>query len=79
MLEGRLLMRMPGGDQTYEAGQAFYWGPGHTPFALTDCAYVDFSPDRRARRGGEAHHRRADRPDREPPSSSHRGSHIGGR
>jgi hypothetical protein len=44
MLEGRLLMRMPGGDQTYEAGQAFYWGPGHAPFALTDCAYVDFSP-----------------------------------
>ena len=44
MLEGRLLMRVPGGDQTYEAGQAFYWAPGHAPFALTDCAYVDFSP-----------------------------------
>jgi hypothetical protein len=44
MLEGRLLMRVPGGDQTYEAGQAFYWAPGHAPYALTDCAYVDFSP-----------------------------------
>ena len=44
MLSGRLLMRMPGGDQTYEAGQAFYWAPGHAPFALTDCSYVDFSP-----------------------------------
>lgn len=44
MLSGRLLMRVPGGDQTYEAGQAFYWGPGHAPFALTDVAYVDFSP-----------------------------------
>ncbi len=44
MLEGRLLMRVPGGDRTYEAGQAFYWAPGHAPFALTDCAYVDFSP-----------------------------------
>lgn len=46
MLEGRLLMRVPGGDQTYEAGQAFYWGPGHAPYALTDCAYVDFSPSK---------------------------------
>jgi hypothetical protein len=44
MLEGRLLMRATGNDRTYEAGQAFYWAPGHVPFALTDCAYVDFSP-----------------------------------
>jgi hypothetical protein len=28
----------------YEAGQAFYWAPGHAPEALEDCAYVDFSP-----------------------------------
>jgi hypothetical protein len=33
-----------GGDHTYEAGQAFYWAPGHAPEALQDCAYVDFSP-----------------------------------
>ena len=44
MLEGRLLMRVPGGDRTYKAGQAFYWAPGHAPFALTASAYVDFSP-----------------------------------
>ena len=44
MREGRLLMRVPGGDRTYEAGEAFYWAPGHAPVALTDCAYVDFSP-----------------------------------
>jgi hypothetical protein len=44
MTEGRLLMRVPGGDRTYEAGEAFYWAAGHAPFALTDCAYVDFSP-----------------------------------
>ncbi|MGQ0465606.1 MAG: hypothetical protein ACT4QG_09835 [Sporichthyaceae bacterium] len=44
MLEGRLLMRGVDGDTEYEAGQAFYWGPGHVPVALTDCAYVDFSP-----------------------------------
>jgi hypothetical protein len=44
MLEGQLLMRGVEGDTTYEAGQAFYWAPGHAPRALTDCAYVDFSP-----------------------------------
>ena len=44
MLEGRLLMRTPDGEQTYRAGQAFYWASGHVPVALEDCAYVDFSP-----------------------------------
>lgn len=44
MLEGRLLMRTPRGDETYEAGEAFYWSPGHVPVALEDCRYVDFSP-----------------------------------
>jgi hypothetical protein len=44
MLEGTLLMRSAEGDTTYEAGQAFYWASGHAPRALTDCAYVDFSP-----------------------------------
>jgi hypothetical protein len=44
MLEGRLSMRTATGEQTYQAGQAFYWAPGHAPAALEDCAYVDFSP-----------------------------------
>ena len=44
MLEGTLTMRTADGDQTYEAGDAFYWGPGHVPVATEDCAYVDFSP-----------------------------------
>jgi hypothetical protein len=44
MLEGRLLMRGAAGDTTYEAGEAFYWAPGHVPVALEDAAYVDFSP-----------------------------------
>ncbi len=44
MLEGRLMMKTSGGDEVYEAGQAFYWSPGHVPVALSDCAYVDFSP-----------------------------------
>lgn len=44
MLEGRLLMRSAQGETIYEAGQAFYWAPGHVPVALEDSAYVDFSP-----------------------------------
>ncbi|MFF5922832.1 hypothetical protein ACFY8C_31625 [Streptomyces flavochromogenes] len=32
------------GEEIYEAGQAFYWPPGHAPVALEDCEYVDFSP-----------------------------------
>ncbi len=44
MLKGRLKMRTAHGDEVYEAGQAFYWSPGHVPIALEDCEYVDFSP-----------------------------------
>lgn len=44
MLEGTLGMHTREGDQEYRAGQAFYWAPGHAPFAITDCRYVDFSP-----------------------------------
>lgn len=44
LLKGRLRMRTAGGDEIYEAGQAFYWAPGHAPEALEDCEYVDFSP-----------------------------------
>jgi len=44
MLEGRLKMVTKGGDEVYEPGQAFYWPAGHAPVAMTDCAYVDFSP-----------------------------------
>jgi len=44
MLEGKLRMRTPDGDKLYEAGQGFYWAPGHAPVADEDCAYVDFSP-----------------------------------
>jgi hypothetical protein len=44
VLKGRIKMWTLHGDQIYEAGQAFYWGPGHAPEALEDCEYVDFSP-----------------------------------
>jgi hypothetical protein len=44
MLKGRVKMKMKDGEQVYEAGQVFYWGPGHAPEALEDSEYVDFSP-----------------------------------
>ena len=44
MFKGRLTMKTRNGDEVYEAGQAFYWPPGHAPAALEDCEYMDFSP-----------------------------------
>ncbi|MEJ7875294.1 MAG: hypothetical protein WKF62_01430 [Solirubrobacterales bacterium] len=44
LLNGRVKMHTRNGDEVYEAGQAFYWAPGHAPEALEDSEYVDFSP-----------------------------------
>jgi hypothetical protein len=44
MIRGRLRMRTADGSEDYEAGQAFYWGPGHVPVALEECEYIDVSP-----------------------------------
>ncbi len=44
VLKGRVKMHTPDGEEVYEAGQAFYWAPGHAPEALEDSEYVDFSP-----------------------------------
>lgn len=39
-------MHTASGSEDYEAGQAFYWSPGHAPEALEETEYVDFSPTR---------------------------------
>jgi hypothetical protein len=44
MIKGRIKMKTKGGENVYEAGQAFYWAPGHAPLALEDSEYVEFSP-----------------------------------
>lgn len=44
LLKGRIKMHTRSGEEIYEAGQAFYWAPGHAPEALDDSEYVDFSP-----------------------------------
>ena len=49
MLNGRVRMNTKEGPHDFEAGQAFYWAPGHTPEALEDAEYVDFSPTKQFR------------------------------
>src|ERR671923_2419661 len=44
MIKGRLKMHTSSGDRVYEAGEAFYWAPGHAPEALEDTEYIDVSP-----------------------------------
>jgi len=44
VLEGRVKMHTRDGAHVYEAGQAYYWAPGHAPEALEDSEYVEFSP-----------------------------------
>lgn len=44
MLKGTVRMHTPTGPKDYQAGQAFYWAPGHAPEALQDVEYIDFSP-----------------------------------
>ncbi|WP_371578755.1 hypothetical protein [Streptomyces sp. NBC_01314] len=44
VVSGRLRMRTKEGEDFYEAGQAYYWGPGHSPEALEDVELVEFSP-----------------------------------
>ncbi|NML50111.1 hypothetical protein HHL19_10570 [Streptomyces sp. R302] len=44
LFQGRIRMRTASGEETYESGQAYYWGPGHAPEALEDSDLVEFSP-----------------------------------
>lgn len=44
VLKGKVRMHTRDGHDDYDAGQAFYWAPGHAPEMLEDTEYVDFSP-----------------------------------
>lgn len=44
------------GPEDYEAGQAFYWGPGHAPEALEDAEYVRLLPHTGVQARHRAHH-----------------------
>ncbi|MDT0318016.1 cupin domain-containing protein [Streptomyces millisiae] len=44
LTKGRMKLHTGHGDEIYEAGQAYYWAPGHAPEALEDSELMEFSP-----------------------------------
>jgi mannose-6-phosphate isomerase-like protein (cupin superfamily) len=44
VFNGRLTLRFADRDEVYEAGDAFYIPPGHTPVAQAGSEFVQFSP-----------------------------------
>ena len=44
VLSGRLTLRYADREETYNAGDAYYAPPGHTPAAAAGTETVDFSP-----------------------------------
>ncbi len=44
VLEGKVTFRSTGGEETFEAGDAYYVGPGHTPVLYAGTELVEFSP-----------------------------------
>src|SRR6266487_1157956 len=46
VFKGTLTLSYAGRDEVFEAGDAFYVPPGHTPMAETGTEFVQFSPPR---------------------------------
>lgn len=44
VFKGRIIMRYDDHEETYEAGDAFYWSPGHAPEAEAGTELLQFSP-----------------------------------
>ncbi len=44
VIEGRIGFRFADREETYEAGEAYYVGPGHTPVYYAGTEIVEFSP-----------------------------------
>lgn len=44
VIKGRVTFKTADGDETYEAGDAYYVGPGHTPVLYAGSETVEFSP-----------------------------------
>ncbi|MBO0656792.1 hypothetical protein J1792_29845 [Streptomyces triculaminicus] len=44
LTKGRIKLRTAEGEETYEAGQLYYWPPGHAPEALEDSEFAEFCP-----------------------------------
>jgi hypothetical protein len=44
VIKGKVTFRSAGGEETYEAGDAYYAPPGHTPVLYAGTEIVEFSP-----------------------------------
>ncbi len=44
VLKGKITFRFADREETYEAGDAYYAPPGHTPVMFDGCELVEFSP-----------------------------------
>jgi len=44
VLSGRIIFRYADREETYEAGDAYYAPPGHTPVMFAGSELVEFSP-----------------------------------
>jgi hypothetical protein len=44
VIKGRLAFRSVAGEETFESGDAYYVGPGHTPILSAGTEVVEFSP-----------------------------------
>lgn len=44
VLKGKLAFRSGGTEEVFEAGDAYYVGPGHTPILYAGTEVVEFSP-----------------------------------
>jgi hypothetical protein len=46
VIKGKVGFRSAGGEELFEAGDAYYVGPGHTPVLYAGTEVVEFSPTR---------------------------------
>ena len=44
MINGRVAFRLADREETYEAGDAYYVPPGHTPIHYAGTELIEFSP-----------------------------------
>jgi quercetin dioxygenase-like cupin family protein len=53
VLKGRVVFRYADREETFEAGDAFYAPPGHTPVVFEGTEVVEFSPTDEAAKTSE--------------------------
>ena len=44
VVKGRVTFKSADGDETFETGDAYYVGPGHTPILYAGTEVIEFSP-----------------------------------